>query len=54
MARPRPYRHDQRCPHCGSSWVVKYDKSRGKRRIGVRSAYIGSALLRSVTRIPRR
>ena len=27
MARPRTYRHDVRCPSCGSNWVCKYGKS---------------------------
>jgi hypothetical protein len=31
MARPRSYRHDQRCPRRGCNWVVRYSKSRGKR-----------------------
>ena len=30
MSRPRSYRHDHRCPDCGSNWVVKYGHSRGK------------------------
>lgn len=27
MARARIYRHDVRCPDCGSNWVSKYGKS---------------------------
>ena len=23
MPRPRTYRHDVRCPHCGSNWMPK-------------------------------
>ena len=30
MARPRAYRHDFRCPHCGSNWTPKDSRSRGK------------------------
>ena len=30
MARPRTYRHDCRCPHCGSSWVIKDGPANGK------------------------
>ena len=26
----RAYRHDLRCPHCGSNWMPKYGTSRGK------------------------
>ncbi len=26
----RDYRHDLRCPHCGSNWMPKYGTSRGK------------------------
>ena len=26
----RVYRHDLRCPHCGSNWLPKYGCSRGK------------------------
>lgn len=26
----RVYRHDLRCPHCGSNWTPKAGKSRGK------------------------
>ena len=25
MARGRVYRHDVRCPHCGSNWMRKDD-----------------------------
>lgn len=30
MARPRMYRHDCRCPHCGSNWVIKDGHANGK------------------------
>ena len=30
MARPLAYRHDLRCPHCGSSWMPRDGRSRGK------------------------
>ena len=30
MANRRAYRHDMRCPHCGSNWMPKDGKSRGK------------------------
>ena len=30
MARPRIYRKDQQCPCCGSDWLPKYGRSRGK------------------------
>ena len=30
MARPRSYRHDVKCPHCGSNWMRKDGRSRGK------------------------
>ena len=30
MARPRVYRKDQQCPRCGSNWLPKYGRSRGK------------------------
>mgnify|MGYP001211501553 CR=1 FL=1 len=30
MARPRMYRHDCRCPHCGSNCVIKYGKANGR------------------------
>ena len=30
MARPRMYRHDVRCPHCGSNWMVKNGNANGK------------------------
>jgi len=26
----RAYRHDLRCPHCGSNWLPKYGRSRGR------------------------
>ena len=26
----RVYRHDMRCPHCGSNWLPKYGSSRGR------------------------
>lgn len=30
MARPRSYQHDIRCPHCGSNWMPKDGRSRGR------------------------
>ena len=30
MGRPRTYRHDMKCPHCGSNWLPKAGLSRGK------------------------
>ena len=30
MARARVYRHDLRCPYCGSNWPPKDGRSRGK------------------------
>ena len=30
MAGQRAYRHDMRCPHCGSNWMPKDGRSRGK------------------------
>ena len=30
MARSRVYRHDVRCPHCGSNWMRKDGHSRGQ------------------------
>jgi len=30
MAATRVYRHDLRCPHCGSNWCPKDGHSRGK------------------------
>ncbi len=30
MARERTYRHDIRCPDCGSNWMRKDGLSRGK------------------------
>ena len=30
MAKPRVYRHDALCPKCGSNWVKKDGRSRGK------------------------
>ena len=31
MVRRREYRHDVRCPHCGSNWMPKYGfSSRGQ------------------------
>ena len=30
MARPRVYRHDALCPKCGSNWVKKEGRARGK------------------------
>ena len=30
MARPRVYRHDVRCPECGSNWMPKDGTSQGR------------------------
>ncbi len=30
MARQRSYRHDVRCPHCGSNWIRKDGHTRGE------------------------
>ena len=30
MGRPRVYRKDMRCPHCGSNWCIKYGRANGK------------------------
>ena len=30
MARPRVYRHDVRCPECGSNWMPKDGTSKGR------------------------
>ena len=30
MARARVYGKDQQCPRCGSNWLPKYGRSRGK------------------------
>jgi len=30
MAKARVYRHDIRCPHCGSNWCIKYGHANGK------------------------
>ena len=30
MARQRTYRDDMQCPRCGSNWLPKYGRSRGK------------------------
>ncbi len=32
MARPRVYRHDVRCPDCGSHWMPKAGHSKGRQR----------------------
>ena len=32
MARPRVYRHDVRCPDCGSNWMRKDGFNRGRQR----------------------
>ena len=36
MARARDYRHDVRCPHCGSNWMPKdgFDQGRQRYRCG--------------------
>ena len=33
MPRPRSYRHDIRCIHCGSNWIVNNGKDRGKQTV---------------------
>ena len=30
MPRARVYRHDRRCPHCGSNWVSKHGFGQGR------------------------
>ena len=30
MARPRIYRHQARCPECGSNWMLKDGRSKGR------------------------
>ena len=30
MARPRVYRHDVRCPECGSNWMPKDGTAKGR------------------------
>lgn len=30
MATHRVYRDDMQCPRCGSNWLPKYGRSRGK------------------------
>ena len=30
MAQPRVYRDEMQCPRCGSNWLPKYGRSRGK------------------------
>ena len=30
MAQPRVYRDGMQCPRCGSNWLPKYGRSRGK------------------------
>ena len=32
MAKARVYRHDALCPKCGSNWVKKDGRSRGKQQ----------------------
>ena len=32
MAQPGVYRDGMQCPRCGSNWLPKYGKSRGKQR----------------------
>ena len=39
MARARAYRHDVRCPHCGSNWMAKYGKSNGKQTYMCQECY---------------
>ena len=33
MPRPRSYRHDIRCIHCGSNWIINNGKDRGKQTV---------------------
>ena len=30
MVRARAYRHDVRCPNCGSNWMRKYGRIKGR------------------------
>ena len=30
MGKPRSYRHNLRCPYCGSNWLPKAQRSKGK------------------------
>ena len=30
MARSRVYRHDIRCPHCGSNWIPRHGLDQGR------------------------
>ena len=39
MARARVYRHDLRCPHCGSNWTPKDGHSRGKQTYRCRDCH---------------
>ena len=39
MARPRAYRHDIRCSHCGSHWIVKDGRSRSKQTYRCRECH---------------
>ena len=39
MARARTYRHDLRCPHCGSNWTPKDGHSRGKQTYRCRDCH---------------
>ncbi len=37
MVRQRAYREDMQCPRCGSNWLPKYGRSRGKQTLSLRS-----------------
>jgi len=39
MSRPRSYRPDRRCPHCNSSWVVKFGRDNGKQTYRCRECH---------------
>ena len=39
MARARTYRHDLRCPHCGSNWTPKDGHSRGQQTYHCRDCH---------------
>ena len=39
MSRPRAYRHHRRCSHCGSDWVVKDGRPRGKQTYRCRECH---------------
>ncbi len=39
MTRARVYRHDLRCPHCGSNWTPRDGHSRGKQTYRCRDCH---------------